>query len=95
MERFWLSGGTEYVALSHLHGQANDQLGFITSNNVLYGVNDDFELWAYDLTKESLTILDTLPSNLDSLDDINNDKLLISLRKFSKKEVTELIFAKN
>ena len=95
MERFWLSGGTEYVALSHLNGQANEQLGFIVNNNVLYGVNDDFELWAYDLTKESLMILDTLPSNLDSLDDINNDKLLISLRKFSKKEVTELILAKN
>ncbi|MFY8351125.1 winged helix-turn-helix domain-containing protein [Pseudoalteromonas sp. SSM20] len=95
MERFWLSTSTEYITIPTLNSQGSDRFGFIVKNNVLYGVNDNLELWAYSLADESFQVLNILPTNLDSIDDINAGKLLMTLRKFSKKEVTELILAKN
>ncbi|WP_196139021.1 winged helix-turn-helix domain-containing protein [Aliikangiella sp. G2MR2-5] len=89
MDRFWLSGGIEDQLIEVLKDQGSD-LRFITKDDVIYGVNENFQLWSYQLDPGRFTILGSLPRNIDYIADISDKQLLASLRVSSRKEVAEL-----
>ena len=89
MDRFWQPGPAEDQLIEALDGQGSDK-GFVIRNNVIYGVNEEFQFWSYDLNEASFELLGILPNNLDNLTDISQTDLLFSIRITAKKEVAEL-----
>ncbi|MGY0650091.1 MAG: hypothetical protein ACW7DU_18390, partial [Paraglaciecola chathamensis] len=60
-------------------------------DNVIYGINEQFKFWSYDLNKQTFQIIGNAPQNTDDLTDINQSDILISVRISAKKELAELI----
>ena len=93
MNRFWRQGTVEDELITVLENQSMNNFQFITRGNIIYGVNDDFQLWSYDARDQEFQILGKLPQRLDAMTDINASELLVSIRIAAKKEVAELILA--
>ncbi|MBV1909398.1 MAG: winged helix-turn-helix domain-containing protein, partial [Kangiellaceae bacterium] len=89
MDRFWQPGPAEDQLIESLKNQGSDKR-YVTKNNVIYGINEDFQLWSYDLIKESFEILGDAPNNVDDITDVNQTDFLLSIRISAKKEVAEL-----
>ena len=92
MDRFWQPGAIEAQLIEPLIKQGSER-GFIVNDNVIYGINEQLQLWSYDLNQEIFTRLATLPEKIDSISDVNQQELLLNLRVSAKKEVAELILA--
>ena len=90
MNRFWQPGPAEDQRIEALDGQGRSKQGFVQKDNVIYGFNDDFQLWSYDLVDEHFEIIGKLPNNVDNLTDIDQTKLLMTIRISANKEVLEL-----
>ena len=90
MERFWQPGPAEDQLIDSIRGQGS-QKRFLIKDNVIYGVNDEFQLWSYDLKEDTFEILGDIPKNTDDLTDINQTDILLTVRISAKKEVAELI----
>jgi len=90
MSRFWQPGPVEDKLIEALDNQGNAKRGFVIKDDVIYGVNDNFQLWSYALNEQLFEIIGGLPSNIDDLTDINQTQLLMAVRIASKKEVVEL-----
>ena len=90
MARFWQPGPAEDQLIDSLKGQGSRKL-FLIKDNVIYGVNDAFQLWSYDLKEDTFEILGGIPNNTDDLTDINQTEVLLTIRISAKKEVAELI----
>lgn len=90
LDRFWQPGPAEDQLVASLDNQGSDK-GFITKDNVIYGINEEFQLWSYDLNEDTFEILLDMPENVNYLTDINQTDILFSIRIISKKEVAELI----
>ena len=91
LDRFWRPGPAEDRLIEALDGQANSKLQFLIKDNVIYGFNDDFQLWSYSLEEELFEIIGELPKNVDDLTDINQAMVMMTVRVSSRKEVVELI----
>jgi len=91
LDRFWRPGPAEDSRIEALDGQANNKLKFLIKDNIIYGFNDDFQLWSYTLKEERFEIIGELPKNVDDLTDINQAMIMITVRVSAKKEVVELI----
>ena len=92
MDRFWQPGPAEHQLIEALESQGSDKR-FIIKHNVIYGINEEFQLWSYDLKEDKFEILGDVPMNTDYLSDINQTDILLALRITAKKELTELILA--
>ncbi len=66
MDRFWQPGPAEDQLIESLEGQGSDKR-FITKHNVIYGINEEFQLWSYDLNEDTFKILGNTPNNVDYL----------------------------
>jgi transcriptional activator of cad operon len=93
MDRFWQPGPAEDQLIELLEDKGSAKQRFEIKDNVIYGLNDEFQLWSYDLSKEKFEILGDLPKNIDSFTDISQTDILLSIRISAKKEVAELILA--
>lgn len=89
LDRFWQPGPGEDQLIEALKEQGSD-LGFITKNNVIYGINEELQLWSYNLNENTFEILGNMPNNLDALSDVNQTDILLTTRITAKKEVAEL-----
>jgi len=89
LDRFWQPGPAEDQLIKPLERQGSDKR-FITKNNIIYGINEEFQLWYYNLNDSSFEILGNTPINVDYLTDINQSDILLSIRISAKKEVAEL-----
>lgn len=89
LDRFWQPGPGEDQLIEALEGQRTD-LGFITKHNIIYGINEAFQLWSYNLNDNTFEILGYVPINVDSITDINQSDILLTIRITAKKEVAEL-----
>ena len=87
--RIWQSGNIEHEVIPALINQGSDR-HFVIHHNVIYGINDSYQLWRYDLSTTAFTILGQLPDTVDYITDINNDVILITLRVAARKNVVEL-----
>ena len=93
MDRFWRPGPAEDQLIEALNDQGSDKR-FIIKNNVIYGVNEKFQLWSFDLNENTFEIIGDVPRNIDYITDINETDVLITIRISAKKEVAELILNK-
>jgi DNA-binding winged helix-turn-helix (wHTH) protein/Tol biopolymer transport system component len=89
LDRFWQPGPAEDQLIEALEGQGSD-IEFITKHNVIYGINEEFQLWSYNLNDHTFDILGNTPINVDALTDINQSDMLLTIRITAKKEVAEL-----
>jgi len=90
MDRFWQPGPAEDQLIEALDGQGSANQGFVINDNVIYGINKDFQLWSYALNEQLFEIIGELPNNVDNLTDINQTELLMTIRISAAKEVVEL-----
>ncbi|MDK1289006.1 winged helix-turn-helix domain-containing protein [Pseudoalteromonas umbrosa] len=89
LDRFWHTGGIEDTLIDALITQGSDKR-FVFKNNTLYGINEQFQFWRYNLANEQFEELTQLPKTLDYLTDVRGDAALISMRINAKKELAEL-----
>ncbi|QBY03967.1 transcriptional regulator [Thalassotalea sp. HSM 43] len=92
MEQFWQSGPVEDQRIEALVTQGSDN-NFIIKDNVIYGINADFQLWSYALDDKTFNIIGNMPEKLDYITDINQTDILLTMRIAAKKEVAEIILA--
>ena len=90
MDKFWQPGPAEDQMIAVLEKQGSDKR-FIIKNNVIYGVNETFQLWSYDLKSDEFNELGKVPSTIDYITDINESDVIFTIRITAKKEVIELI----
>jgi len=90
MGRFWQPGPAEDKIIEALNDQGSAYQGFLIKGHVIYGINEDFQLWSYALNEELFEIVGALPNNIDDLTDINHKQVLMTVRISSNKEVAEL-----
>jgi len=89
MDRFWQPGPAEDQLIEALVGQGSDKR-FLIKDNVIYGVNDELQLWSYHLNGNTFEIIGNTPKNIDYITDINQSNILLTIRISAKKEVAEL-----
>ncbi len=92
MDRFWQPGPAEDQLIEALENQGSDKR-FIIKYNVIYGINEESQLWSYELNDGIFKILGNTPSNIDYLTDLNHADILLTIRITAKKEVAELVLA--
>lgn len=92
MDRFWQFGAVEQRPIAALHNQGSDRR-FVIHNHTLYGINNQFQLWRYDINTEAFEIMTQLSSKIDSVSDANESQLLMTLGVTARKEVVELILS--
>ncbi|MDR7121890.1 winged helix-turn-helix domain-containing protein [Rheinheimera soli] len=92
MDRFWRPGPAEDQLIESLDNQGNNKR-FIIKGNLIYGINEEFQLWSYDLNEDRFEILGNTPKTLDYLTGMNQTDILATIRISAKKEVAELILA--
>jgi len=89
LDRFWQPGPAEDKLIESLEQQGSDKR-FIIKNNVIYGINEEFQLWSYNLNENTFAVIGNTPINVNYLTDINQSDILLSIRITAKKEVAEL-----
>ena len=89
MDRFWQPGPAEDQLIEALENQGSDKR-FIIKGNVIYGINEQQQLWSYALNENRFEILGKVSDKVDFLTDINQKQLLMTVRVSAKKEVAEL-----
>jgi len=89
LDRFWQPGPAEDQLIESLEQQGSDKR-FIIKNHVIYGINEEFQLWSYDLTDNTFEVIANTPINVDYLTDMNQSNILLTIRITAKKEVAEL-----
>ena len=94
MDRFWISRGMEFQPIQPLEKQGGDNKRFIVRNNIIFGMNNQYELWRYDLNINEFEIIHKLSKNIDNITDIKNQQLLVTKRQVANKEVVELLLEK-
>lgn len=92
MNRFWRPGPAEDQLIESLDSQGSNKR-FIIKDNLIYGVNEEFQLWSFDLNEDRFEILGNTPQTLDYLTGMNQTDILATIRISAKKEVAELILA--
>lgn len=90
MDRFWQQGPAEDQIIDSLEGKSGAKQRFEIKDNVIYGVNDVFQLWSYDLNQDKFELLGDLPNSMNLLTDINQTDILLTTLISAKKEVVEL-----
>jgi DNA-binding winged helix-turn-helix (wHTH) protein/Tol biopolymer transport system component len=89
IDRFWQPGAAEDQLITALDGQGSDK-GFIIKDNVIYGINDNFQLWSYALDDKAFRLIGYLPNTIDHITDIHQQQLLMTMRIAARKDVVEL-----
>ncbi len=88
--RFWQTTALEDKLIAPLTGQLAKKQRFLLRGNAVYGVNDDNQLWSYDLQSDAMDILAQFSQEVDYLTDVNDGELLLTFVIAAKKEVVEL-----
>lgn len=89
MDRFWQPGPAEDQMIEVLEHQGSDKR-YIVKHNVIYGINEGYQLWSYALNDGTFKVLGNIPVKIDFITDINQNELLMTTRVSAKKEVAEL-----
>ncbi len=93
LDQFWQPGPVEPRHIEPLNGQAGRAKSFVINGNAIYAINAENQLWTYDLTNDTFTILGEVTADVDYLSDINQTQLLMTIQVAAKKEVVELSFS--
>jgi len=94
LDRFWQPGPAEDQLIELLDSQGSNKR-FVIKHNVVYGINETFQLWSYDLNKGVFETLGNIPNTVDYLSGISQSNILMTVRITAKKEVAELVLTDN
>jgi len=90
MGRFWRPAAAEDQLIPALNGQGSERR-FVVGDDMIYGINDDFQLWSYHLGELQFSILGNVPDTIDYITDVDQHNILMTERIAARKEVVELI----
>ena len=90
MDRFWQPGPAEDQLIPALVNQGSNK-GFVVRNNVIYGINEDFELWSYSINSGNFETIGKVSNRIEYISDINENQALMTYWVSGKKEIVELI----
>ncbi len=90
MDQFWRPGPAEAQLIEPLKNQGGKAKAFVIYGDVIYAINNQNQLWSYDLNHEIFTVLGDVSEDVDYLTDINATQLLMTIQVAAKKEVVEL-----
>jgi len=93
MDRYWQSGAVESKLIEALEKQGSDKR-FVISESTVYGINEDSQLWSYSLEQSKFELVGEVPNNIDNITDVNKDNVLMSIFVSGKKEIAEIVLAK-
>ncbi|WP_444924198.1 winged helix-turn-helix domain-containing protein [Microbulbifer sp. DLAB2-AF] len=93
MNRFWQPGAAEDQLIEKLVDQGSEKR-FVIEDNVIYSINQNDQLWSYNLDTDNFSILKAVHRDIDYLTDVNQGNLMITYVVAAKKEVAELILRK-
>ncbi len=88
--RFWQPGAVEDERIKPLDNQSGKSKSFVINGNTIYAINNDNQLWSYDLTRETYDVLGEVRSDVNALTDINQTNLIMTIQISDKKELVEL-----
>ncbi len=91
LDQFWQPGPVEPEHITALDQQGNRDNSFVMNGNTLYAINDQHQLWSYDLEDGTFNIIGNVRDDVDYLTDVNSEQLLLTLQVAAKKEVVELV----
>ena len=86
---FWQIGALEAAVIPALEGQGSDKRAVI-KNNVIYSINDSFQLWSYNINTQEFSVLAQLPDEVDYITDVSDSHILLTYRIAARKDVVEL-----
>lgn len=92
-DRFWRPGPVEDQPIHALDRQGGESKSFVIDGNSIYAINDDNQLWSYDLNTDTFEVIAEFGPEVDNLSDITRDQLLMTVQVSAKKEVVELTLA--
>lgn len=87
--QFWQPGPAEAQRIKLLDKQGGAKM-FVMNGNVIYAINNENQLWSYDLDNETYNVLGMVAEDVDYLTDISQTQLLMTVKVSAKKEVVEL-----
>lgn len=90
MDQFWQPGPVEDQHIKQLDKQGERSKSFVIKDNVIFAINSENRVWSYDLNNEAFKILGDVGEDVESLTDINQTHLLMTVLVSEKKEVVEL-----
>ena len=91
MDKFLISSAIEYQPIPTLDMLGGDNKRFFNKDNKIYGINNQNQVWRYDIQTKDFEKITTLGKNTDNISDIKNNKLLVTKRQVANKEVVELL----
>lgn len=91
MDQFWQPGPAEAQLIKALDKQGGKAKTFVIKGNVIFAINNENQLWSYDLDNDAFKILGQVgKGDVGHLTDINNTQLLMTVVVSAKTEVVEL-----
>jgi transcriptional activator of cad operon len=90
MGQFWQPGPVEAQQITPLDKQGGKSKSFVIKGNVIFAINSKNQLWSYDLNNNTFKVLGEVSEYVNSLTDINQTQLLMTVLVSAKKEVVEL-----
>jgi len=96
LDQFWRPGPAEARLIEPLNQYGGKSKSFIIEGEIIYAINEENQLWSYNLDSDTLNILGEVNEDVDYLTDISQSQsqLLMTIRVTSKKEVVELSLSK-
>jgi len=90
LSQFWKPGAVEDHHIKALDNQSGKSKSFVVKDNKIYAINNQNQLWSYDLDNDVFKVLGNVSQDVDYLTDINQNQLLMTIQVSAKKEVVEL-----
>jgi hypothetical protein len=90
MGQFWQPGPVEAQLIKPLNKQGGKSKSFVIKGNVIFAINNENQLWSYDLNNNTFKVLGEVSEDVNSLTDINQTQLMMTVLVSAKKEVVEL-----
>jgi DNA-binding winged helix-turn-helix (wHTH) protein/Tol biopolymer transport system component len=93
LDQFWQPGPAEAQLIKPLSKLGGKAKSFVINNNVIFAINDENQLWSYDLNTAKFEILGKVSEDVEYLTDANQTDFLMTVVVSAKKEVVELFLS--
>ncbi|MBT1064148.1 winged helix-turn-helix domain-containing protein [Bowmanella sp. Y26] len=92
LRQFWQRGSIEDKRINALNDQGSSK-GFVLTNEQLYGINKNNQLWSYHLQSGAFKVLGNVSPDIEFLTDIQGNEILATLLVGERQEILELTLA--
>lgn len=91
LRQFWQRGSIEDKRINALNDQGSSK-GFVMTDEQLYGINKNNQLWSYHLQSSAFKVLGNVSPDIEFLTDIQGNEILATLLVGERQEILELTF---